>query len=264
MPSMIPCVDLAELVMLQGKHQAQGLQRLFSSEAASRLVSVLATPNAPDSSDFVLALADALTRFDERVCLVDTRSGHLSTRLGCRPLLPWQSSRAIESQIVAAGGHGLLFAPGCMAGEASIAAVAKTCGNFDIFLFDGGCFTLNEVPLEPATTQFLIVLLGKGDAEMAYALLKALKVLRSPVQVLLLGEQAEHLAQMAKNFLNETVASLNTGDDLCHIRNKIQETSSNTLTIVPNLSWVVSRIMENDNPKVAHGGIGKSAKEVQQ
>lgn len=248
--------------MEQGQHQAQGLQRLFSSHRSPRIVSVLATPHASDSHEFVLGLADALVRSDQRVWLVESEVGKLSAKLGCRPLLPWQDGRPLDAQVVTAGRHGLLHAPGCMAGDAAIVAAIQACHNCDFLLFDGGRFSLAEAALEPATAQTIVILLDKEDAETAYALIKALKANLSPARVLLIGETADRLAQMVRQFMNEEAEYPKTGGNLSQISNKRQETSSNTLTFDPNLMWVVSRITKNDQPKVAHGGFGKSAKEV--
>lgn len=244
------------------QHQAQGLQRLFSGNGAPGLVSVLAAPHAADSHDFSLKLADALARHGRRVCLVDTGSGELFRRQGCRPLLAWQANRPLQDQVISAGAHGLLYAPGCMAGGAAIAKAAAASRACDFLLFDGGRFSLAQAALEPATAQTLVVLLGKPDAEAGYALAKALQAAHSPARVLLVGEPADSVAQTARRFMHQNQESLKTPGDLCQIDNTNRETSSNTLTIEPNLSWVVSRIMANDQPKVAHGGCGKGAEEV--
>ncbi len=250
--------------MQNGQHQAQGLQRLFSTEAAPRLVSVLATPNGPDTSEFVTALAETLVKQERQTWVVDSGAGNLSARLGCRPLLSFKQNRTLDSQVVRTGSFGLLNAVSCMAGDISIAEAAKSCRNCDFIIFDGGRFTLTEAPLEPSTKQHVIVLLGRNDAEAAYALIKAIKETNSPARLLLLGEGTARLAQVINKYLKADIPALNLDTSLYQISNKPKETSSNTLTIVPNLGWVVSRITENDQPKVAHGGIGNSAKEVEQ
>jgi hypothetical protein len=243
------------------QHQAQGLQRLFSGHSAPGLISVLAAPHAINSHDFSLSLADALAKRGQHVCLVDTGSGELFRSQGCRPLLAWQANRPLQDQIIRAGAHGLLYAPGCMAGDAAIAA-ATACRGCDFLLFDGGRFSLAQAPLEPATPQTLVVLLGRQDAEAGYALVKALQASHSPARVLLIGESADSVAQTARCFMDQNLESLKSAGDLYQIDNTDRKTSSNTLTIEPNLSSVVSRIMENDQPKVAHGGCGKGAEEI--
>jgi hypothetical protein len=244
-----------------GQHQAQGLQRLFSNRGP-RLVSVLAAPSAPPSDEFVLALAAELARKGQRVWLVETEANKLSGRLGCRPLLRWQANRQLREQVISTGNYALLYAPGCPAGDKIFAGAAAACRDCDFLLFDAGRFSSTEALIDPATAQTLIVLLGKQDAETGYALFKALTASHSPAQLLLIGEVADQVAQAAKYFSNQNPESLQTAGTLSLIGNKTQETSSNTLTFAPNLTWVVSRITQNDQPKVAHGGIGKGAEEA--
>lgn len=250
MPGSLPPGEQARF--MQSQHQAQGLQRLFSGGAAS-LVSVLAGPGIADSDAFVLDLAAALVRRGQRVWLAETETGKLAGRLGCRPLLPWQASRSLEEQMISAGDYGLLRAPR-IAGDPAFAQAVAGCHGCDVVLFDGGPFSPTEAPLDPVAPQTLVALLGKEDAEAGYALAKALR--RSPARLLLLGEAAEAVAQAARYFMGENLECLKTGKDLCQIGNSRQETSSNTLTIAPNLTWVVSRIMQNDQSRVAHGGSG--------
>jgi hypothetical protein len=245
------------------QHQAQGLQRLFSGQAA-RLVSVLAGPSAPDTHTFVLNLAAALAERSQRVWLVETELGTLSDSLGCHPLLPWQASRSLEEQLIRADNCGLLHAPGCLAGDATFAGAVAACRDCDVVLFDGGRFSLAQAPLNPCTAQTLVVLLGRQDLEAGYALVKGLQAAHSPARLLLIGEAAELVAQAASHFMGSPVEGMKTGPGLCQIGNSWQETSSNTLTIGPNLIWVVSRITQNDQPKVAHGGCGEGAEEVNQ
>jgi hypothetical protein len=239
----------------QKSHQARGLQRIFSGQGP-RLVSVLAGPSAPSSHEFVLALAAELSRNARRVWLVDTGSDALSSRLGCRPLLPWRASQPLDDQVISAGAYGLLHAPGCLAGDVAFASAAASCRSCDFLLVDGGRFGLTHAPLDPASAQTLIVLLGKHDAEAGYALAKALAAQHSPAQVLLLGEASNSVAQAVKYFDKQNLENLKSGPGLYQIDNNGMETSSNTLTIEANLRWVVSRIMQNDQPKVAHGGCG--------
>ncbi len=243
------------------QHQAQGLQRMFSGHAAS-LVSVLAGPSAPDSQAFILSLAAGLSARGQRVCLVETMPGKLSDSLGCRPLMPWQPGRTLDERKINAGGFGLLHAPGCMAGDAALADAAASSRNCDCVLFDGGRFSTTEVALEPATVQTLVLLLGERDAEAGYALVKALKATGSPARLLLMGETANSVAQAAKYFMQENLESRKIEADVCQIGNSKKETSSNTLTLASNLAWVVARITQNDQPKVAHGSSGKGAEEV--
>jgi len=241
------------------QHQAQGLQRLFSGNAA-RTVSVLAAPGAPPSHDFVLRMAAELASRGRRVRLVETGAGELSARLGCRPLLPWRANRSLEEQLIGAGDHELLHAPGCMAGDAALVAAAGR--NCDCLLFDGGRFSAVAAPLDPATAQTLVILLGQADAEAGYALVKGLGLSRSLARLLLAGEAAASVARAAGHFMGKAPEIRQAEDELCQIGNRRQETSSNTLTIEANLRWVVSRITENDQPRVAHGSCGKGAEEV--
>jgi hypothetical protein len=246
---------------VRAQHQAQGLQRMFSGRAV-HLLSVLAGPSAPASDEFVLALAGGLSRHGQPVWLVETDAGRISERLGCRPLLPWRASQPLQQQVIRAGVYGLIHAPGIPAGDAALANAALESGGCNHLLFDGGRFSQAEAQLDPATAQTLVVLLGKQDAEAGYALIKALEATGSRARVLLLGEVAERVAQTARRFLHRVVESCQTGAGVCQIGNRRTETSSNTLTIEPNLTWVVSRIMQNDQPKVAYGGCGNSAEEV--
>ncbi len=243
------------------QHQAFGLQQLFSGHAM-HMVSVLSGASAPDSSEFVLALAAELARHDRRVWLVETEGGRISNKLGCRPLLPWRANLPLQQQVIRAGAYWLIHAPGIPAGDAALANAALESRGGGHLLFDGGRFSQAQAPLDPATVQTLVILLGKQDAEAGYALLKALAAAQSPARVLLLGEVADRVAQAAGQFLNRGVESRQTEPDMCQIGNRKSETSSNTLTIESNLTWVVSRIMQKDQPKVAHGGCGEGAEEV--
>jgi hypothetical protein len=243
------------------QHQAEGLRQLFSGRSAD-MISVLAGPSAPDSHDFVLALAAALARESRRVWLVETTAGKISEKLGCRPLLPWRASQPLRQQVIRAGAYGLIHAPGSVAGNAEVAAAAAESQGCDYLLIDGGRFSLREAPLDPAAEQTLIVLLGVEDAEAGYALVKGLKAERSLARVLLMGEAADSVAQTVSRYMEAGSGSRQTADGMCQIGNTRPETSSNTLTIAPNLTWVVSRITQKDQPKVAHGGSGKGAEEV--
>lgn len=242
-------------------HQAQGLQRLFSGQAA-HVTSVLAGPSASDSREFVLALAAELVRAARRVWLVETVAGAISRTLGCQPLLPWRASQPLAQQIIHAGSFGLIHAPGVSAGDAVLSGAVEESGGCDHLLFDGGRFSPAEAPLDPATAQTLVILLGQADAEAGYVLVKGLKLSRSPARVLLVGEAADCVARAARHCMAAGLEIVPTGDNLCQIDNRKQETSCNTLTIEANLRWVVSRIMENEQPRVAHGSCGKGAEEV--
>ena len=225
------------------RHQAHGLQQLFSGHVA-RVLSVLSGPSAPDSHGFALALAAELSGAAARgVWLVEREAGAISEKLGCRPLLPWRASQPLAQQVIRAGAYGLVHAPGIAAGDAALAGAAAASRGCDYLVFDGGRFSTGEAPLEPATAQTLVVLLGEGDAEAGYALVKALQASRSPARVVLAGEVADSLAQAARHFLNFEVESRQTAGTLCQFDNTRPETSSNTLTFASNLPWVVSRIM---------------------
>lgn len=243
------------------QHQAQGLQHLFSGHAA-HAVSVLSGPTAPASHEFVLALAAELTGQARRVWLVQGSAAAISQELGCRPLLPWRASQPLAQQVIRAGAYGLIHAPGSMAGDPALASAARESRGCDYLLFDGGRFSPDEAALDPSSEQTMVVLLGNRDAEAGYALMKALKAANSPARVLLMGEAANSVSQTLGHFMAQAAVSRQTAGGLCQIDNRVPETSSNTLTIAPNLAWVVSRIMQNDQPKVAHGGCGKGAEEV--
>lgn len=243
------------------QHQAHGLQQLFSGQGAV-IVSVLAGPSATPSHEFVLELAAALSHEDYRLLLVETGAGKLCAAAGCRPLKPWQVGRPLKEQIVQAGSYGLLHAPEVMAGDASLINAVKAQGQCDFVLFDGGRFSKTAAPLEPSAEQFLIVLLGKEDAEAGYALVKALNTEASPARVLLVGGPGDRVAQTASFFLNRPRESAKSSPLLSQNDNSRAETSSNTLSFGPNLTWVVSRIIQNDQPKVAHGGSSNSAEKV--
>lgn len=244
-------------------HQALGLQQLFSGRAA-RIVSVLAGPSAADGGEFALAMASRLARNAGPVWLVDNAAGGIAEKLGCRPLLPWRANLPLQQQVIGAGACGLIHAPGIEAGDAALSAAAVDSRGCGYLVFAGGRFSSEQAPLEPRTLQTLVILLGNRDAEAGYALVKALAAARSPARVLLLGEVAGRIAQAAGHFLGHALESRQTAGDVCQIGNRRPETSSNTLTIEPNLTWVVSRIMQNDQPKVAHGGSSKRAEEVYQ
>lgn len=242
------------------QHQALGLQRMFGGETA-RVVSVLGGPTAPDCGEFSQALAAELARQGSQVWLVES-AGDISHRLGCRPLLPWRAGLSLEQQVIDAGAYGLIHAPGVMAGEASLVRAAIESRGCDILLFAGGRISSSEAPLDPFTQQTLVLLLDKADAEAGYALLKALKNNEYSVHVILFGGCAEAVSHCALNFLGWLPGSRQGARALCQNGNMPPETSSNTLTIAPNLAWVVSRITQNDQPRVAHGGSGEGAEEV--
>lgn len=226
-------------------------------------VSVLCGPTAPDGSEFSLALAAGLARQAYRVWLVECADGNrISHLLGCLPLLSWRAGLPLQQQVIDAGMCGLVYAPGAMAGDAALENAAAESRRCDFLLFDGGRFSLGEAPVDAAASQTLVLLLGKADAEAGYALLKALKTKQSPARVLLLGEVAEVLAQSVSRFMGWVPESRQTEIVLCQIGNRQPETSSNTLTIASNLAWVVSKITQNDQPKVAHGGCGEGAEEI--
>ena len=223
------------------RHQAQGLQQLFSGPAM-RTVSVIAGPSAQNSREFVLALTAELAGEDRRVWLVETVAGTISGKLGCRPLLPWRANQPLAQQVIRAGACGLIHAPGVVAGDAALARAAAAGRACDYLVFDGGRFSGGEAPLEPATAQTLVVLLGEGDAEAGYALAKALQASHSPARVLLAGDEADGVAQAARHFLKLAVESRQTAGALCQFGNTRPETSCNTLSFTSNLTWVVSRI----------------------
>lgn len=243
------------------QHQAQGLQRQFAGHAAG-IVSVLAGPSALPSHEVVLALADELARNAQRVWLVGSAGSELAASAGCRPLLSWRTGRPAGEQLIKMGRYALLHAPHVLAGEKALVREVTAGRDCDCLLFDGGRFVPEHAPIEPSTLQTLVVLLGKDDAEPAYALIKALHLQRSPASVVLLGEAAFRVAQTATNFLGATLESQKSKAGLYQNGNKQPETSSITLSIAPNLAWVVSRIMQNDQHKVAHGGIGKGAEQI--
>jgi len=243
------------------QHQAQGLHRMFRAHA-THLVSVLAAPSAPASNAFTLALAAELSRQGWRVWLVEREPGAISQALGCRPLLPWRASLPLVQQVILAGDYGLIHAPGGMAGDATLAAAARESRGCDFLLFDGGRFSQEEAPLDPRMAQSVIVLLGVHDAEAGYALVKALQAARSPARLVLMGDAAESISRTHAHFTKRPMDGSPTAGIVCQIGNTRPETSSDTLTIAPNLTSVVSRIMQNDQPKVAHGGSGKGAEEV--
>ncbi len=242
-------------------HQAGGLQRLFSGEAM-RVASVLAGPSAPPSQGFALALAAAWAKTERRVWLAAAGAGELAQALGYLPLRPWRASLPLAPQVIQAGAYGVIHAPGALAGEAALTDAAAQSRACDCLLFAGRRFSASEAPLVPSAAQTLIVLLGKRDAEAGYALVKGLAVSHSPAHVLLLGAVAERVAQAARQFLNLELAGRHMAAEVCQIGNRPAGTSSNTLSFDSNLTWVVSRIMQNDQPKVGYGGGSKRAEEV--
>lgn len=242
-------------------HQAGGLRRLFSGEAM-RIASVLAGPSAPPGQGFALALAAAWAKTERRVWLVTAGAGEVAQALGYLPLRPWHAGLPLAPQIIHAGAYGVIHAPGALAGEAALADAAAQSRACDCLLFAARRFSASEAPLAPSTAQTLIVLLGKRDAEAGYALVKGLAASRSPARVLLLGEVAARVAQAARQFLNLELEARPMAAEVCQIGNRPAETSSNTLSVESNLTWVVSRIMQNDQPKVGYGGGSKRAEEV--
>lgn len=242
-------------------HQARGLQQLFAGRSL-RVASVLAGPTAPDGLELILRLAEDLDRAGWRVWLVD--GGRIARRLGCRSLLSWQPGQPPARSLVRAGAHALIHAPGVPAGDAALIEAVAASRACDVLLFDGGRFDLDAAPLDPAGAQTLALLLGDRDAAPAYALLKGLQALDSPVRVLLLGAAAGAVSETARRFLDRAPEDHDSVVDLWHIGNKRIETSSKTLTIASNSAWLVSRITQNVHAGMEYGGSGEGAEEVEQ
>ena len=241
--------------------QARGLQQMFSGRAVS-VVSVVSGPSAPDSHPFVLALARELSRDGGRVWLAAS-SAAIARELGCRPLLPWRAGLPLAPQIISTGqGYGLIHAPQGMAGDTALSGAVNDARSCDFLLFDGGRFSLGEAPIDAAANQVLVILLGCQDGESGYALVKALRQSQSPARVLLVGEAADSIGQTAAQFLGWRVESRQVEAGLCQIGNKSPVTSSNTLSAMTNLRWVLSRISQNYHSRAAHGGGSEGAKKV--
>lgn len=235
---------------------------MFSGHATG-VVSVVSGPSAPDSHRFVLALGAELAREAGRVWLVESVSGAVAQALGCQPLLPWRASVPLERQLIQTGGGlGLIHAPGCMAGDATLASAVTAAHGCSFLLFDGGRFSSGAAPIDPSTAQILIVLLGRQDAEAGYALVRALRELQSPARVLLIGDIAGCVSQAASRFMGWTLENCRIEADLCQIGNTPYVASSNTLNVSSSLKWVLSRISQNYHSGTAHGGGSKRAKEV--
>lgn len=251
--------------MREPGHQAAGLTRLFSGLPTSvNTVSVLSAPHGADSSGLVLDLADALSANHERVCVVQTGFSKLSVEMGCRPMRGWQRDRLLDEQIIHASGYHLLHAPDSMAGDAEIIEAVSACGSYDFLLFDGGRFTRDEAQINPQAAQILVILMGRQDVETVYALHKGLHLMHSPAEMLLLGEESDRIAQLLCRSQNQRPDTCKMSLGVYRNSNNQTETSSNTLTINPNLSWIVSRIRLKNHKRVANGGIGKSSEEVSQ
>lgn len=251
--------------MPESGNQATGLARLFSGSSVTvNTTSVLSAPHGGDSAALVLALADALSAQHGRVCLVQARYSKLSVALGCRPMHGWQSDRLLDEQIIHVGGYHLLHAPDCMAGDAEIIGAAAKCGRYDFLLFDGGRFTRDEVQINPQAQQILVILMGVQDVETIYALHKGLCLAHSPTELLLLGERAEQLSQLLQHQPDTELGNVKIVTNLYQNDNNQIVTSSNTLTISSNLSWIVSRIQSNNYKRMTNGGVGKSSEEFHQ
>jgi hypothetical protein len=251
---------------MQGaSHQAAGLTRLFSGMPVPLTsISVLASPHGPETGAWALCLANALSALQSRVCLVETRSASLSVALGCRPMRGWQPDRSLDEQIIHAHGRHLLSAPGCMAGDLEIAAAVSASGCYDFLVFDGGKLTHQQAAISPETPQTLVILMDGQDVEAVYALHKALRLAHSPARTLILGEGSDSVAQLARHFLNQNLDFCKNLHNMSPNSNNQSQTSSNTLTINSNLTWIVSRIQPKNQKRVANGGAGKSSEEIRQ
>lgn len=245
--------------------QAAGLAKLFAgTSSAINTVSVLSAPGGADSHKWALALADALTACNEKVCLVQAHHSTLSVTMGYRPMRRWQMERTLDSQLLHAGAYPLLYAPDSMAGDAKIIdAVAKN-GRHDFLLFDGGRFSRSEAQINPHAVQTLVVLTGEQDVETAYALCKGLDFLGSPAELFFVGGACRQLAQLISRWQEQNLGECKIQVHLCRNNNNQPETSSDTLTINPNLSWIVSRIRTKNHKRVANGGVGKGAQQIDQ
>lgn len=110
-------------------------------------------------------------------------------------------------------------------------------------IFGGDYWQETEVALDTGVSQTLILLMSEQQADTGYALMKGLHEIPAPLEILLAGKGAHRVAQAAFHFLKMPFSAADTLEQVWHIRHAAAQTSSNTLSVSPDLPLYVARIL---------------------
>lgn len=227
-------------------HQAQGLRRLFSRGMKPAVVSVFVPSVTKAFNDFSESLAQISSRHGWHVLQVNP----LAASLGIRPLFQWDRTKALIQQTSEIDGRMMLYAPGSMGGEGAIVQAAMDSGKgFDLMLFGGFLYSLEEAALDGTTSQTLVLLVDEDSCEACYAFVKTVNELPTAMDILLAGAGASHVAQAAQRFLKLPFSLADDAGQVWHIRHAVTQSSSNTLSRCPDLPRYVARILNRRGPE---------------
>lgn len=222
------------------EHQASGLVRLRERGALLPVVSVLSAAGARKWQAVGGALAGELRRAGARLLRVEPTLAAGA----CRPLFAWDPQRPLRQQVMLTAGEMRLYAPNSAGGDARlVAAAADLRAEIDWLIFIGLHYTREAAALDPATPQHTVVLIDAGDEEAAYALVKAAAGQSGGIAWILAGVGAQRVAHAAARFLGLRVARADAGEEVWHACDARMQTSCNTLSGYPSLSWHVARIV---------------------
>lgn len=135
----------------------------------------------------------------------------------------------------------MLLAPGGKAGDREITEAAK--GEFDIVIYAGQYWQKAEVMIDADMVQSIVLWVDDNHEQAAFAVLKALQEASAPQEYLLVAEGAEQVAQAASKFLKMPFLVADTHDKVWHNCHGRSETSSDTLSLTPDLVRYVARIL---------------------
>lgn len=226
--------------MRGGDHQARGLLRLREGGLLPAVVSVLSAAGAHAWQQAGEALANELVGAGARLLRIDSQ---LVSEI-CRPLFAWDPQRPLRQQLMAKSGEMRVYAPNRAGGDAAlVAAAADLRAEVDCLVFTGLEYTREAAAIDPATAQWGVVLIDKGDEEAAYALVKAAVRQSGATAWILAGAGAQRVALAAARFLGLRVARADAGEEVWHACDARVQTSCNTLSGCPDLPRHVARIV---------------------
>jgi hypothetical protein len=217
-------------------HQAQGLARLFSP-SLPHVISVFSRQETPVLSDLIHSSIEWFARDGFRVLLVESNA----TFPVVSPLFKWDARKSLASQILPWQDCQVLHAPECQSGNREIVDAAR--GEFDIVLFDGRYWHEAAVSIADDVPQTIILWVNDDQAKAAYAVLKAMKDSPGNQNFLLVSDGAKQVAQAATRFLKMPFLTADKHDRVWHNCHGHPETSSNTLSGIPDLARYVARIL---------------------
>ena len=164
--------------------QAEGLRH---KRQAPRILSVLALPGQADSAELAARLALAWNLMGGHPLLVDGTGRSAVRLLGCQPMLEWSlgSARLFADCVLAQDELAAVVARGAPAGDAGLAAEAARLGYREM-VFDAGEIAQQDAPLDPSSTQEILLLAAPAQTDIVYVLLKGLAQAQSPARIWLL------------------------------------------------------------------------------